>query len=264
MKNLFRILFIFVLLSPFYIKAQTTQSTDSVIRISFRSTEKQQVNKKKKRKSDEENIIKIAPLDFISGNVPVLYEKVINDFFTIQGGIGITSKNYIRSAFQEVNDNFVVNYPWIDETQYLDVADKALTFNNRVAKTGYAFSLEPRFYFESDAPEDGYFGISYGYYKYKFAVPGIVALSSSEFVHKGSMKNEYENISDLSAVFGYQNVNDRLTVDYSFGIGIRNVKGVKYCYGQDLSGNSNNIEGFGKYKQSLINMSIGLKVGYHF
>ena len=61
-----------------------------------------QYDKKHKKPSGEDNTIKIAPLGFASGTFPIYVERVISDFFTVQGGLGITSRNYVRNAFQTV------------------------------------------------------------------------------------------------------------------------------------------------------------------
>ena len=64
--------------------------------------------------------------------------------------------------------------------------------------------------------------------------------------------------------FGYQNVYDRLTLEWSTAIGIRNVTGTKYAAGYSDYTSRVLIEGTGTYKQNLLNFNIGLKVGYHF
>jgi hypothetical protein len=265
MKKLILTYFLFALINPAMLMAQQNNSTDSTIRIVFGSKEKNQTSIKKKRKKiGEDNIIKIAPLGFVSGAIPVYYEKVINDFFTVQGGIGITSRNYIRSAFQEAGESGIqIKYPWGDDFQFTDQADAPLTFENRIAKTGFAFSVEPRLYFDSETPDGSYFGVSYNFYRYNFNIPGIIYNSTTgSYSHNGDIKKEHENIGDLMAVFGYHDIYDRLTTDYSVGFGIRNVSGIKYYYG------SNSIdpaqEGIAPYKQNIFNVNIGLKIGYHF
>lgn len=225
-----------------------------------------QYNKKHKKPTGEENTIKIAPLGFVSGTFPVYYERVINDFFTVQGGIGITSRNYIRNSFQSIGDNFIQPaYPWSNSSIY-DLSDQALDMTNRQATLGYLFSLQPRLYFVSDAPDESYMGISYDYYRYNFSIPGMVYdPSGGDYIHRGAKKKEHENISDLMVWFGYQDVYDKLSIEYSTGIGIRNVKGTKYYYAEDNStGATSILEGYAPYKQTLFNFNIGIRVGYHF
>jgi len=225
-----------------------------------------QYDKKHKKPSDEANTIKIAPLGFVSGAFPVYYERVINDFFSVQGGIGITSRNYVRNAFQSIGDNFLSPvYPWSSNSTY-DLADPALEIGDRKANLGFLFSLQPRIYFTSDAPDESYMGISYDFYRYNFSIPGMVYnTATSEYNHAGSTKKEHENISDLMVWFGYQDVYDRISIEYSTGIGIRNVKGVKYYFAEDnSSGTPTTLEGYAPYKQTLFNFNIGIRVGYHF
>ena len=65
--------------------------------------------------------------------------------------------------------------------------------------------------------------------------------------------------------FGYQDVHDRVSVEYLSGIGIRNAKGSKYAFGTDDTGSSLvPNEGFATYKQTTFNFNIGIRIGYHF
>lgn len=232
-----------------------------------------QYDKKHKKSVGEDNTIKIAPLGFVSGTFPIYFERVISDFFTVQGGLGITSRNYIRNAFQTVSDNFIEPaYPW-SQNSLNDQADAALDFGNRKSSLGFLFSVQPRIYFESDAPDGSYMSVSYDFYRYNFTIPGIIDINAADntiphqynYQHAGKQKKEHENISDLMVWFGYQDVYDRISIDYSTGLGIRNVKGSKYYFAEDYStGGLTNLEGYAPYKQTLFNFNIGIKVGYHF
>ncbi len=123
------------------------------------------------------------------------------------------------------------------------------------------FTIQPRFYFDSEGLDGSFLGLSFDNYTYNFEIPGIVGNSSS-YSQKGSIKSENEKISDFMVHFGYQNIYDRLTLEWSTAVGIRNVTGTKYAAGFGTTGAL--IEGTGTYKQNLLNFNIGLKVGYHF
>jgi hypothetical protein len=157
-------------------------------------------------------------------------------------------------------------YPWSNNYSLTDQADNTLEMGNRKPNLGFLLSVQPRIYFNSEAPDESFMSISYDFYRYNFSIPGIVYNSNlNEYKHTGSNKKEHENISDLMVGFGYQDVYDRLSLDYSMGLGIRNVKGTKYYYAEDNSTNpATIIEGLAPYKQSLFNFNIGIKVGYHF
>lgn len=223
-------------------------------------------NNKHKKPSDEENTIKIAPLGFTTGIFPVYYERVINDFFSVQGGIGLTGRNHLRNAFQSI-DPITPTYPWATTYSLNDISDPTLQIGNRKANMGFLLSAQPRIYFDSEAPEEAFMGISYEFFRYNFSIPGMVYNSNlSEFQHIGSKKKEHENISDLMVLFGYQSVFERLSVEYSTAVGIRNVKGTKYVFGTgyDNSGSPITQEGLAPYKQTLFNYNLGIRVGYHF
>ena len=62
-------------------------------------------------------------------------------------------------------------------------------------------------------------------------------------------------------LFGYQSVYDHVTLEYTSGIGIRNIKGQKYAVGTNYSSYT---DGWADYKKTSLNFELGFKVGYHF
>lgn len=213
----------------------------------------------------ENNIIKIAPLGFLSGTFPLLYERRITDFFSVQVSGGGTGKDYSRAAFQQ-NEN-VINpqYP-SGSTDYDNISEGLFNFNFRKAAPGYMFSIQPRLYFASEALEGSFMGLSYDYYQYNFNIPAVVASSTSPdgsgYTQTGAIQKEHENVTDYMVHFGYQSVYDRLTFEYTTAIGMRNVSGVEYVATPDGSGGVS--DGFATYTQHILNFNMGIKVGYHF
>lgn len=218
----------------------------------------------KKTKSDEDNIIKIAPLGFISGAFPLAYERRITDYFSVQVAGGLTHKNYIRGAIQKEADisKTKYTYPWPNDGSTYDDAESIYNFNYRTAKMGYQYSVQPRFYYESEALEGYFIGLSYDFYRYNFEVAGLVPGGMNGTSQTGSMQQEHENITDFMVQMGGQQVFDRLTLEYSTGIGIRKVKGEKYA--GTSNGQGGITDGMAPYTQSLINFGISFKLGYHF
>ena len=266
MKKIFFLLFI---CTGLFIKTNAQSSKerrDSSVVIIFNNNSSQTANAHKKTKED--NIIKIAPLGFISGTFPILYEKVITDFFTVQVGAGLTNKDYIRAVFQKASadggDGASISYPWGTNSSYQDVSEPLYNFTYRTSTMGYMFTIQPRLYFDSNSPEDQFMGISYDYYHYGFSIPGIVPDGAGSYAQTGSPQSEHENISDIMVHFGNQTVYDNITVEYTTGIGLRNVSGVKYVADYNYSTNTVDQEGFATYKQTLFNYEIGIKIGYHF
>jgi hypothetical protein len=271
MKKIFLLIFIF---TGFFIstKAQSSKEIhDSTVVIIFNHNGAQSSSAHAHKRTKEDNIIKIAPLGFISGSFPILYERVITDFFTVQVGGGLTNKDYIRAAFQKASGDdgtgsgINLSYPWgNNNSAYSDVSEPLFSFVYRTATMGYMFTVQPRLYLESNSPEDQFIGISYDYYHYGFSIPGIVDDGAGSYAQTGSPQSEHENIGDIMVHFGSQSVYDNLTVEYTTGIGLRNVSGTKYVADYNYSTNNVDYQGFATYKQTLFNYEIGLKVGYHF
>lgn len=244
---------------PFFAvsKAQKNKK-DSTVVIFFNENKSERTERKK---TGEANIVKIAPLGFISGTYPILFERVITNFFSVQVGAGLTGKNFWRGAINKTGGNSI---KWDGEYESADDrADLLFNFDHRTSAMGYMFTVQPRVYFESEAPDGSFMAISYDYYNYKFSIPGLVDDGSGDWEHKGAAKSEHENISDIMVHFGYQTVYDRLTAEYTTAIGIRNVKGTKYVGYSDFNTGAF-TEGFAGYKQSVFNFGIGIKIGYHF
>lgn len=253
---------LFLMASPVWAQSGKNRK-DSTVVVIFNEN-KTDSEKKKSRKTGEDNVIKLAPFGFISGTFPVYFERRINDFFSVQVGVGLTSKNYLRSAIQKEGNISKITYPWGDNSSKTDAAERLFSFDYRKPSIGYMFSIQPRLYFESEAPDGSFLGVSYDYYNYKYSIPGLVANVNADPSHKGASKSEYENISDLMVHWGYQSVYDKLTLEYTTGIGLRTAKGSKYVANYDYGSNKITDEGFATYSQTGFNFSIGLKVGYHF
>jgi len=254
---------------PFIGMAQSSKKTrkDSTVVIIFNDNSN---GDEKKKSTGEDNIVKIAPLGFINGTFPIYFERRINDFFTVQGGVGLTSRNYMRSWIrQAANVDFGTDneykdmvYPWDPSLGLYDEADRTFDFTHRKANLGFMVSVQPRLYFESDAPDGAFLGLSFDYGRYNFSIPGMVYNTNTfSWEHKGATKKEYENLSDFMVYWGYQSIFDKLTVEYTTGLGFRSVKGEKYAFN---SSGTTPTEGFATYKQSTFNFNIGIKVGYHF
>ena len=258
-KNMKKAIFLLlaVCMSVTLMAQYSNGSKDTTIRISTYNI------KKKKSGSSEMNVVKLAPFGFIPGTFSAHYERVLTDFFSIQGGIGFTHRNYVRNLFWGTDGLDLINYQYPGgQDPYEDKADGIYDFDSRTPQLGFMLSIQPRLYFDSEAPDGAYFCFSYDRMRHRFDVPGIRYDSTTfNYVHRGSIKKEYEDLSDMLVGFGYQVLYDRLSLDFTGLAGLRNVSGKKYYY---FDNGSTIDEGFAKYKQTLFNFNIAIKVGYHF
>lgn len=216
-----------------------------------------------------DNVVKIAPLSFIIGKIPVYYERKINDFFAVQAGFGVTSKHYFKDALYADGDgissgSLYKSIKWSDgnANTYYD-AVSPYGNENRKYKLGYMVSLEPRVYFDSDEGLDGFFlGIGYTKARYNFdskeIKSGVTALT-----YTGGTVKEFDNLSTLMVSFGAQTMYDHLSLEYTTGLGIRSTKGQRYLY--DNNGSSGKyVTGTGYIEKSGLAFDLTLRVGYHF
>ena len=124
------------------------------------------------------------------------------------------------------------------------------------------FSIQPRFYFDSEAPDGSFLGLSFDTYRYNYSIPGLKG-TADNYTQTGPDKSEYDNVTDFMVHFGTQSIYDKLTLEYTTSIGIRNVKGNRYAAA--TNGSSNKIlDGTSTFTQSIFNFNFGIKAGYHF
>lgn len=201
------------------------------------------------------NIIKIAPVGFISGVYPILYERKLTNAFSVQVGTGITGYNYVRGFINTTGDDISVHYTYwpLNTSHYNDNAGGPLNLNPRKATIGYLFTLQPRWYFTGKAINGLYLSAAYDYYRYNLKTPkGEPNMNNS-----GTMQKEHENITDFLLNVGYQKMFRHLSFELSLGAGYRTVEGTKYVV-------YNQRDGIAKYNDNGLLINVGFKAGYHF
>lgn len=212
---------------------------------------------RKRTISLHKNILKIAPFGFFSGVYPVLYERKLAETFSVQVGAGFTSRNHIRSAFLNIGDNgSPVHYTYFPPFTniYNDDAGSALGRYRRKGALGYMFTVQPRIYFKSNAPNGSFIGFSYDFFRCNLTYPKVQGFQQ----FTGPLQKEHENIQDLMVVIGYQALYYRkISIEGSLGIGLRSVKGTKYV-AKGIN------DGFATYTDDRFYIGLGIKAGYHF
>jgi hypothetical protein len=224
---------------------------------------------KKTKRSSEKNILKIAPLSFISGYIPLYFEREITPFFSLQAGIGITTKNYLKQWANNLDfsKNITTQNTWNTpgnegNENYYNGND----YTHRSSSIGYYFSIQPRIYFENEGMDGAFFGISYDRFRYNTFSDKIVNGSMGQDgnpVFSNERYKEYENISDISAIFGTQTLYEHIALEYSLGIALRNVSSRQYAYTYDNS-TGKYIDGYSDQKKTTPAITISIKVGYHY
>jgi Protein of unknown function (DUF3575) len=237
------------------------------------STKSREASASKKKGSSMQNIVKIAPLSFISGFVPVFYERSINDFFSVQAGIGLTTKNYILDAIGEaggsnsgstngINEDYK-SETWSDGSSSGYYTDQNSTYGGDERKTtiGYLISVEPRLYFNSEGLDGSFIGLNLSTRRNNYS-SSAVTNGATSLTYSGAKVKEFDNLSTMMVNFGYQTLNDNISIEYSGGIGLRKVKGEHYIYATNSTGKY--VSGTGFVDKTKVAFDLSFKIGYHF
>ncbi len=234
---------------------------DSTVTIIF-AGEKSKYTPKAKKKTDQNNIIKIAPTGIFVGQIPLIYERKLTPNISVQTAIGLTNQNYVRTLFMKAQERSIItDYPSNFPIYSSDESENLYSFNTRKAETGTMFSIQPKFYTDDDALDGSYIGFSYSVYNYKFSTPAATYNATSGLRFNGAQKNESEKITDFMLHYGVQNINGHFAFEYSSAIGLRKVEGTKYVATSD---GTKAYDGFSNYKQTLFNYELAIRIGYVF
>jgi hypothetical protein len=182
---------------------------------------------KGKHKKKSNGIIKTAPLSFILGYVPVLYEYKINDWLSLQGGTGITFKPSVSGL-----------YAIIDEECADGNCGNNLDYSYRKSKLGTMLAFAPRLYFGSDAPEESYIAPEIRMYFRRTNAQAIDPASQYEIIR---LNDQYDKESirftDFMVNYGNQTLYPSLTIDWSIGVGLRKISGkIQQTYYNETTG----------------------------
>ena len=251
-----------------YAQKKKSLSTDSTTVITFHHADGTITNNKSKPnivkhlKHGEINIIKTAPLGFMSGVIPFYYEREIKEYLSLQCGIGFTTRNFSREIIQTANSSLDF---YNSKLNAADIASSYYNFDNRTAGLGFMYSIQPRFYFKSDGLHGGFLGISFNNARFNFNSNDVAGYNGTKVIFGNDKHAEYENIKDFFVDWGHQYLFDKLSFEYTVELGARNVSGSKYVAYAIGSGSNYTIQdGMKDYSVNNLFFNIGLKLGYHF
>ena len=245
--------------------AGQAQQNDSTVTIIFTGNHSNSKPKEEKvKKIPKFNILKLAPTGIFIGAIPIIYERKIIDNLSIQASVGLTNRNFIRGIFKRNTNALNITFPWPANVTGSDMTDDIYKFDVRQPQTGTMYTIQPKFYFNEEAPEGFYLGFSLDHYNYKFSTPKCIPNASGYYVQKGELQNESESINDYMLHLGYQSIsNNHIVFEASMAAGIRRVEGNKYVATIDY--NNNFYDGIATYReQGLLNLEFALRVGYAF
>lgn len=234
MKNI--IIIKLLVISCLFISNKLSAQENSVVKMELA----EESNKTHGRTSQA---IKINPLLFFRGDIPVYYERNIFDNISVEAGVGITLADYLSNL--SINSDI-----------FWDLDDDVET----EVKTGYSFRVGLKYYATdySFQPEGIYFGMSFRQQTY-----------NSELLNVGDILANNESLrrinNDIILTLGYVHVfEENAFIEPYAGFGFRNRKF------DNVSGIVNGFTGNMIFytienKSDMIPLlSLGFKVGINF
>lgn len=132
--------------------------------------------------SNAKNVFKTNLLGLAFGELSVHYERVLLDWLTVEGGVGLMLPYFVPSLSEA----------WLEDRHVAGTRN-----------VGYSLYLSPKFYWMGEAPELSYFGFEVSTQKYE-------------------MNGVEENFLDIVTIYGFQMVvGKRVVLEYLLGVGVR-------------------------------------------
>jgi len=253
-------------------KQKTQHQRDSSVVIIFTQKNSADYHQKAEKESldslSAKNIIKIAPLGFVGGTYPLIYERKLFDGVSMLGGIGLTGRNFGRTVFYNISDVGQQDFTETSNGYTKDIADKLYSYDHRVANIGNMYFVQLRKYIMDYEGMDGRFvGLTYDNRQYNYTHQGITAYNNSKLTYGGPDKKETEYMKSFYLVFGDQHIYKKFSVELSTEIGVDIFNGTKYCVYNDYNNNNGSYtltEKFVDYNLTTFHINVGFKLGYHF
>jgi hypothetical protein len=245
-------------------KNQKSKSVKDVEIIDFDSDEKgsKSGDKSPSLYTFNHMIIKTNPFLPIFGKGIVEVEREINDFMSIQVGVGATFKTF--SFDGELGD--LLGGDFYDEgvcESDLWVNDECDFYGNseyHKRKVGFLVSVQPRFYFNSEGFEGYYIAPVFKYSYNPYGARSVVETKNALIYSDDFDFDERKTYTDFSARIGAQGLFPRLTSEYFLGGGIRLENSAR----QDIGRGTNLVymNGTRKTKESRFFLEFGLRFGF--
>lgn len=249
----------FIVFFSLNIMAQKTKPTKDkdVEVIDFGSNEK---SAKSKKALNHPIILKTSPTMPIFGKALFEMEYGINDFFSIEAGIGPTFGSVLSgksSILEEFSDSnlFCDSKNWNE-----DICDDFLDQTIRKQGVGIRFEIEPKLYLSSEALEGTSISAVFRYTRSNFDVQPIIDDGNGYTRSPEFTFNEKVNYLDYLVRLNNQTLYPKLSFEYFIGGGIRSENSTRQDIGFDSFGVAGN--GSVNIKSSQFIFDAGIRIGF--
>ncbi len=226
--------------------------------------------------TNDKNIIKLSVFSFFSGYEEAYYEYSINGTLSIEAGLGLTFHNYFGDLGYTTAAGseglFGVGLDTVSTGDgYADKYEDHNAPNQHQSTIGVCLSIAPRIYFKGNGPEDVFIQPHFQYKDFNFlglmADTGITASTKPTF-RNGKTFPEHRTQLDFSVDLGYQAINDKISLEFLGGLGIRNVTEVRNNIGAiQYNFPTSGMDFYNHtitYQETLLLLIFEFNIGYHF
>jgi hypothetical protein len=242
--------FLIALLLTIYANPNSAQNKSIVV---LGGGNKSKITKKKNYPS---MAVKVGALNFITGNLPICFEKEYKNFGLLVGA-GPTFRRFLDNSFwSSLLDDEEVNYSW-GSNQLLSNVYNPFGIGERPKFTyspSYYFVVNPKYYYNEEGMDGGYFGVQLAMSQYSYKNQ---AYNSTIFSEAGR-----DRYTDILVQWGAQYGDNKFVFEWYNGLGIRFKDELRYAYAFDLNGDL--LEGTAQIKRSSIRYELGMRVGFKF
>jgi uncharacterized protein DUF3575 len=208
----------------------------------------------------DNNVIKLGILNVPSGNIPLYYERKMLPWLGLQGGVGLTTRDFVADVVNILFTNGQDNYNYYYQ------------YTERKPLVGYYLSAQPKFYFNGDATDGFWLSPMLEFKRFNFKANMVAenaAATNEQSYLPNTFFSEHRNDLDFTVNIGWQWLLDnKVAIEYSMGAGFRRfwehrleVEGVATINSYNYSSFSNNTRDYNGWRPEF---NLCLNVGGFF
>jgi hypothetical protein len=213
-------------------------------------------SKNSKHKHKESSMaIKIPAFNFISGNMSICVEKEYKNIGLLVGAGPTFRRFYNDTYLANILDEDQVTYSWADNPNISSVTMNPFAYDANLKfkySMGYYFVVNPRYYYNEEGMEGGFFGVQIATSQYNY--------KTQDFNLKEFNKPGHDRFTDVLVQWGGQYNGEKMLFEFTTGMGLRFKDEQRYAYTYD--NNSQLQEGTAEIKKASLRFDIGFRVGF--
>lgn len=217
---------------------------------------KNAVQPSKKKRRYPSCALKLAPVNFLAGNMPLTFEKEYHNF-SVQLTAGPTfhrfyDESYVSSRAFAGRPEYIWNDGQTTKRDVLEDPFDEFTIDAQYSMSYYV-GAGVRFYYYEEGFDGAYVGFQFTASRYDYRMKTL-----RNPTYSFACSDRFE---DLTFQWGYQYCGDHMLTDLYLGAGLRNMSASRPLAVEDyLSGTY--VEGLAYYDKVMPKMEMGIRIGF--